>query len=358
MPQRNLADPIIVTARRPLWPWLVGAGVVIVGGGATWLMTHQAAAKPTTVTKAPVHHHTTRPTSKFQPQAGTPNYVPKSQPKNGQVFQAMAAINDKYMTWGDQQIAKAIPSIPSRGPNAGMLTPAILNSPWVLKHYPGPKVPTSLAAAGVKLPAGTPANGSIVGLSLGDMQQALKATGFFPQLTPQQLLGAYQTAAKYVMASQGNNPASSIQYNDPYADGGQEDASWFAGSHDNAAWNFIAPASQGGMLPLRQVNYDNWVSFTLNAGNYYNLVKVSPVVSHPSGHVVVGDVGIENITDHIIGSDLVNGKLVIGQYSGSIGEVSLALIKDGSQERWYVTAMSGISGSNTPTQTYWTAPAK
>lgn len=349
--------PIIMSARRPVWPWIAGA-VVVIGGGVVAFETLHAAPKPTTVTQAPVHHHTPRPTSKFQPQAGTPNYVPQSQPKNGQVFQAMAAINDKYMTWGDQQIAKAIPSIPSSGSNAGMLTPAILNSPWVLKHYPGPKVPTSLAAAGVKLPAGTPANGSIVGLTLGDMQQALKATGFFPQLTPQQLIGAYQTAAKAVMAYEGNNPVSEMQYLDPYTDGGQEDQSWVAGYHGTPAYDFIAPASQGGMLPLRQVDYLTWTSFSLNAGNYYNLVKVAPAVTHPTGHVVVGDVGIENVQIHTIESGMVSGHLTIGRYDGSIGEVSLALIRDGKQERWYVTAMSGISFGNTPSQIVWTASAK
>ena len=122
--------------------------------------------------------------------------------------------------------------------------------------------------------------------------------------------------------------------------------------------DFIAPASQGGMLPLRQVDYLTWTSFGLNAGNYYNLVKVAPAVTHPTGHVVVGDVGIENVQIHTIESGMVSGHLTIGRYDGSIGEVSLALIRDGKQERWYVTAMSGISFGNTPSQIVWTASAK
>lgn len=360
---KSLHDgPINVPAGRPWWhiPAGIAAGVIVIGGGTVGYlqMTHHdlhpvAVTKKTRTKKDPA----TVATGPVTP----PNYVHSTNPKTGHVFQAIAAINNKYIAWADQQISQAVPAIPSSGTYAGTMTAGILNSPLTLKKWPGPHVPRSLSAAGVKLPVGTPANGSIVGLTQADVTTAFNATRFWPKLTPQELMGAYQVAAKYVMAATGNHPTSMFQYTDPYTDGGNLDQSIMSNTiTGNIAGDFTGPASQGGMLPLRQVNYLNWVSYSMNPTNYSTdgskLGFVTPTTTSPHGHVIVGNVNITGLTDHIVGTVMVHGKLVIGQYSGQIGDVSLALIQDGSTSRWYVTGAGGISGSNVPTATYWTAP--
>ena len=294
-----------------------------------------------------------------------PNYVTPPAAQTGQLFQQIAAINNKYIAWGDRQISQAVPAIPASGPDAGTLTPAILNAPSTLAHWPGPKVPLSLSAAHVKLPPGTPANGSIVGLTPQAVATALKANQkFWPGLTAQRLTGALVTAAQFVMASVGNNPMSDVAYLDPYADHNGADQSFIQGfGGGSPAGYFTAPASQGGVVPLRQVDYVMWASYALNPTNYYSggtklgAPSAQAMGDGPAGHLVfANEVAIMGLNFHVVGSGLVNGKLTIGRYDASVGDVTLALIRDGRQERWYVTSMNNVTFGNTPSVVYWTAP--
>lgn len=123
----------------------------------------------------------------------------------------------------------------------------------------------------MKLPVGTSANGSIVGLTPSLVAESIHYTQkFWPNLTASELMGAYQTAAQYVMAWQGNTPRSMLQYTDPYADHGQLDQSTIMTGESSGTQDFTASANQGGMLPLRQTSYDTWASFSISPTNYWH----------------------------------------------------------------------------------------
>lgn len=363
--KNSLPDgPIHLPSARPWWhiPTGIAAGVIVLGGGTYGVLQNLhhdphpvAVAKKTPAKKKDPATVATGPVT-------PPNYVSSTSPKTGHVFSAIAAINNKYIAWADQQISLAVPAIPSSGPYAGTLTPGILNSPLTLKKWPGPKVPSSLAAAGVKLPVGTPANGSIVyntpSMTAFWNQMMVEAHPIWPQLTLPELQAAFKTAAEWTLSSAGNNPMSSLKYFDAYTMGGALDQSILAngGAPLDA---FTAPASQQGMLVSRQLVYDAWVTYTLQgsvnaAGN--TQVTGSSTVTLPGQHVVVNGLNISGMGVNLIESYAQGGHLVIGPTHGSVGAIQLVLVKDpDGQSRWYVTAASS-GGSNVPNPVYWTSP--
>lgn len=308
---------------------------------------------------------------------GIPDFVPRFQPKNGQVFQAIARINHRYIAWGDAQIAAAVPGIPATGPLAGTLTPQVMNSAAVLAKWGGPAIPISPAAVGAVIkpsPAMTylgyypsngniPADGSVTGLSVSTMQTVLRANPWL-HVTPNQLMGAYQVAAKWMMAAFGNNPVSRFQYLDPYAYAGHNDQSFAASSpHHNMAYGFTAPGYQGGVLALRQYGYQSFSNYQLNSGDFYALEQPLYPETQPARDVVASVI-IKNVSDEIIGSGLytrnglasIHGRLEIGLTIVKAQTVAVSLIRSGKATRWYVTAVSGLNGGNATGQTFWRAP--
>lgn len=364
--KNSLPDgPINLPGARPWWhiPTGLAAGVIVLGGGTYGVlqMTHKNPHLVAVTKKTPVKKKD--PATVASGPATPPNYVPSTSPKTGHVFSAIAAINQKYITWADQQISLAVPAIPSSGFDAGTLTPAVLNSPWTLKKWPGPKVPSSLSAAGVKLPVGTPANGSIVyntpSMTAFWAQMLVEAHPIWPQLTMSELQAAFKTAAEYALAANGDNPVSSLKYLDAYAMGGAVDQSFL---HLNGGISlygvFTAPASQSGMLASRQTIYDEWVTYTLegsvNAGGNTQ-VTGSSTVTLPGQHVLVNGLNISNIGLSQISSYAEGNKVAVGKTHGTVGDLQLVLVEGVSgQSHWYVTASSGANGNIVPNPVYWT----
>ena len=336
---------------------LIG-GILLVGGGiGAWFATHHAPHKSPVAAKAP---HLVKKAPAPALSLTPPNNYVTAPAKGVSLFTQMADINNKYIAWADQQISLQVPAIPSSGPNAGALTPAVLNNPAVIAKWGGPPVPSSLA--GIKLPLGTPANGNFVGLTPQFLAAELAdnhGAGSIPGLTAPMIQQAITTAGDFIMALNSSNPASALQYMDPYAAGGQADQSLLIDPADPAVplvKFFTANAPSGGLLPLRQTEYDSWMSVTYpNHAIPQFTVLFSASVNHPTGHVVMA-LDIENLTFHTIGSGLVQGKLVVGQYVASVGMTQVALIQGGSQTRWYVTNMGSDEFNNTPSAIYWTAP--
>ena len=323
----------------------------------------QVAAAKTRKTKEPVRHHvaphhSVAPKAKTAPKTtaphvqtlgsshGVPNFwvAPK-----GNIFLDATLINDRYIAWGDAKIAQEVPGIAATGPEAGTLTPQMLNSASSLKKYPGPKVPVSLSAAGVKLPAGTPQNGAITGLSIPLMKDALQANPWMKNVTPQQLLGAYQVAAEYIMADTGNSPVSALRYVYPY----------LAGNNAQLFVKYEAPgwATDGGQLQARQVSYQSSVAYNLAQSDRvygaYGLGRASATAKQLGDTVATA--AILNVTDSIVGSGMVNGRLEIGTFQVGYKIVYVTLIRQGDQARWYVTGAQNNVSTNTPTKVYWTA---
>jgi hypothetical protein len=341
------------------WLWAL-AGVVVLGGVGTgaWFATHHAPRKMPLAAKAP--HPAKKATASTSTVSTTPpnNYV-AAPPKGTSLFTQMAAINNKYIAWADQQISLQVPAIPSSGPYAGTLTPAVLNNPLTLKKWPGPLVPTSLQAAGVKLPLGTPANGNFVGLTPQFLAAELAdnhGAGSIPGLTAPMIQQAITTAGDFIMALNGNNPASALQYLDPYHEDDRADQILLADSMTTPiTQEYTASAANGGMLSLRQTQYESWISVTYpNPAVKQFTVLFPDVVNSPQGHVIAA-LYVGNLTFHAIGSGLVNGKLIIGQYVAPAGAY-MALIQDHGQSRWYAIGIGEDNFDNTPAAIYWTAP--
>lgn len=307
---------------------------------------------------------------------GIPDFVPRFQPKNGQVFQAIARINHRYIAWGDAQIAVAVPGIPATGPLAGTLTPQVMNSAAVLAKWDGPAIPTSPAAVGAVIkpnPALTylgwypangkiPANGSVTGLSVSTMQTVLSANPWL-HITPNQLMAAYQVAGEYTMALFSNDPLSSFRYLDPYGYGGHNDQSFIQGIFTrNVAYDFTAPGYKGGVLPLRQYVYQSFVNYQLTKGTFYQVEKPLYPETQPKGDVVASVI-IADVSPTVIGSGLytpngrasIHGHLEIGMTTPQAHTVALSLIRSGTVERWYVTE-ANVGGGNSTAQTFWKAP--
>ena len=335
------------------WPWIVGVSVLVVALGGFFLSRPPAKAVPV---GAP--HHVTK---KKDPggSATIPNYQEPPRSSTISIFTPIAALNNKYITWADQQIHAQVPAIPATGPGAGTLTPAILNNPAVMKQFGGPKVPTSLA--GITLPTGTPANGSIVGLTPSFLQPLLVGMrgGMWPGITASELTRAFAKAANFLFAINGNNPAGSLQYVDSFSDQGGLDQV-LLGNAANPNYPivkyFTASAANGGMLPRRQVQYLSWVAVVPgHTGASTQISTYSPATISPQGHIVYTFL-IENLVDYTVMSGMVHGKLTIGLYKWPVGGVAVALIKNGAQTHWYVTGLGGDGVGNTPTTVYWTAP--
>nr|WP_031942636.1 hypothetical protein [Sulfobacillus thermotolerans]AEP14269.1 hypothetical protein [Sulfobacillus thermotolerans] len=351
---------------RPWWhlPAIVVGGLAVVGIGVYGWHRIASPAHLSRKTVAAVQRVHRKPSSAPQSGSAVPDYVRPAQAGTS-IFTQMAAINTHYIAWADQRISQAVPAIPSSGPGAGTLTPAILNAPLTLKEWPGPRVPTSLQAAGVTLPVGTPANGSIVGLTPALVAESLHYTQkMWPTLTASELMGAYQTAAEYVMAAEGNNPMSGLQYDDPYTNNGQEDQSFIQQSAESSPAGPFTAGGGVGMIPARQVDYESWISYSINPTDYWASGTTlaggqnsAVATKAPAGHVLVSGVVIQGLTDHIIGTDMIAGHLMIGQFPIQVGDVTLALVQNGAQTHWYVTAAHEFSGGNTPSATYWTAPS-
>ena len=343
---------------------------VVLGGGGFELHALTATPRPAVLTgPLATKNENGRPASGSTTKASTaPKHktAPKSSPKvravgkpvhgvpnfwvapTGNIFRDIAAINNRYIAWGNHQIAHDVPGIAATGPLAGTLTPSVMNSPAILKKYPGPKVPLSLKAAGVKLPAGTPKNGAVTGLSLSKMSAALKANPWL-HVTPQQLMGAYQVAAKWAMATNGNSEALGLQYVDPYFFGNNTQ---FFVTHELPTW-----ATENGQLASRQVAYQSSVMYNLRPGSYfgaYQLGRDTITGSQPSS--IVAHVAILNVRDNIIGTSKVGTRLKIGNFSVTVGYIYMALVRGGNSEHWFVTGMQNAQGTNTPTQVYWTGP--
>lgn len=342
------------------WLWAL-AGVVVLGGVGTgaWFATHHAPHKSPVAAKAP--HPAKKATASTSTVSTTPpnNYV-AAPPQGVSLFTQMATINNKYIAWADQEIHAQVPQIPATGPNAGALTPAVLNNPAVIAKWGGPPVPSSLA--GIKLPLGTPANGNFVGLTPQFLDAELAdnhGAGSIPGLTAPLLQQAITTAGDFIMAINSSNPASALQYVDPYSGNGQIDQEFLNnGANPNypIIKYFTASKANGGMLPWRQVEYDSWISVTFpyHAAKQFT-VLFSATIHHPSGHVIMA-MNINNLTFHEVGSGLNPSHLIVGQYVAPIGMTQVALIQSGSQTRWYVTNMASDGFGNTPSAVYWTAP--
>lgn len=333
------------------WVWWAG-GAVVLAALAALALTHRPAAHP--VATAPRVHHVTKPLSLAQQLRHIPHYSTKTTP-GVSIFTQIAALNQKYITWADLMIHKQVPEIPATGPGAGTLTPAILNNPAVIAKWGGPAVPLTLAA--IHLPAGTPADGSIVGLTPQLVQSIYNTNGgnFVTGLTVSRLQRAFIKASDFIMAVNSSDPASMLQYVDPYALSGQLDQSFLANaSNPNypTVKTFTASAANGGMLPLRQVEYVSWATLTRGATS----ISVTGGTAHPTGHVLIGNLGIDNITFNTVESGLVNGKLTVALYVAPVSEITMALIQQGAQTHWYVTGLQGDNFGNTPAAVYWTAP--
>jgi hypothetical protein len=332
------------------WLWWAGGAVVLAALAAlalTHLQSHAVAAAPRT-------HHVRKPVTLAQQLQHVPNYSAKTT-SGASIFTQIAALNQKYIHWADLMIHKQVPQIPATGPSAGTLTPAILNNPQVIAKWGGPAVPLTLA--GIHLPAGTPADGSIVGLTPQLVQSIYNNNGgnFVTGLTVSRLQRAFIKAADFIMAANGSNPASMLQYMDPYALNGQLDQSFLANaSNPNypIVKYFTASAANGGWLPLRDTNYISWVTITPGS----TTIGLTSPTTHPTGHVLIGNLAINNITFNTVGSGLVNGKLTVGLYEAPVSQIDLALIQQGPQRHWYVTGMQGDGYGNTPSAIYWTAP--
>lgn len=354
---------------------LAACGAGSPANAATYPSGSQVAAKPNLKKVAPKHKVV--PKAKAPQFPGIPDFVPRFQPKNGQVFQAITRINNRYIAWSDHQIAAQVPGIPATGPLAGTLTPQVMNASVIMQKYGGPAIPTSPSAVGavikpspVEIYMGdypsngqVPANGSVTGLSLPTMQAALTANPWL-HVTPQQLMGAYTVAAQYAMAWAGNDPAAAFQYLDPYGYGGHNDQSFLhAFPHNDVATDFTAPGYQGGILPVRQYVYQSFVNYQLTHGRFYQLEQPLYPETQPAGDVVASVI-IKNVAAENIGSGLympngmvsIHGRLEIGLTVPEIDTVAVSLIRNGNATRWYVTATNGLHGNFATAQTFWKAP--
>ena len=335
------------------WLWAgLGAAVLLIGGGLALALSH-AAPKPVAI----AHHHVTKKDP--APNILIPPNYPAHLTANASVFAQISALNQKYITWADKAIHAQVPAIPATGPGAGTLTPAILNNAAVIAKFGGPQVPASLA--GIPLPTGTPANGSIVGLTSQFLQSQMPfAIHDWPGITTSELTRAYAKAANFLFDINGNNPAGALQYTDPYSSHGSTDSGFLAnGSNPNypIVKYFTASSANGGMLPLRQVEYLSWVVITPGSAPNDTVTTVyDPPTQNPQGHVVYDNLDISNLTYDTVMSGLVNGKLTVGLYQWPIGTVNLALIQEGGQTHWYVTNLGNEAVTNTPNVVYWTAP--
>lgn len=345
------------------------------------LVRHKAVTKRKVVKKhkiAPKHKIVMKAKTKAPQFSGIPDFVPKWQPPKGRVFAAITRINNRYIVWGDHKIAAGVPGIAATGPNAGALTVSVMNSAAIMQKYGGPAIPTSLSAVGAVIkpsPALTylgyypsngtiPANGSVTGLSVSEMQAALQANPWL-HVTPTQLMGAYTVAAQYTMAFFGNDPMASFQYLDPYGYGAHNDQSFMhIYPHNNPATDFTAPGYQGGILPVRQYVYQDFVNYpSLNSKNFYLLEKPLYPETQPTGDVVASAV-IKNTGPSNIGSGLympdgmvsIHGRLKIGLTTPEIDTVAVSLIRNGNATRWYVTSTNGLHGNFATAQTIWRAP--
>ena len=339
------------------WLWAL-AGVVVLGGVGTgaWFATHHAPHKSPVAAKAP--HPAKKATASTSTVSTTPpnNYV-AAPPQGVSLFTQMATINNKYIAWADQEIHAQVPQIPATGPNAGALTPAVLNNPAVIAKWGGPPVPSSLA--GITLPLGTPVNGSFVGLTPQFLAQELAdnhGAGSIPGLTAPMIQQAITTAGDFIMALNSSNPASALQYLDPYHEDNRADQILLADSMTiPITQEYTASATNGGMLPLRQTEYESWISVTFPNDAVKQFTVLFPdVVNSPQGHVIAA-LYVGNLTFHTIESGLVNGKLTVGQYVAPAGAY-VALIQDHGQSRWYVAGIGEDAFGNTPAAIYWTAP--
>ena len=359
------------------------ASLAACGAGSSASAATYPVGKP--AVKATVKKPKTASKRKVAPKAkkkilfpGIPDFVPPWQPPKNQVLAAMARINNRYIAWGNHKIAAGVPGIAATGSNAGTLTVSVMNSAAIMKKYGGPAIPTSPSAVGAVIKASPvltrlgyypsngqiPANGSVTGLNLTEMQAALKANPWL-HVTPQQLMGAYQVAAQYTMAVMGNTPMASFQYLDPYGYGGHNDQSFMhVYSYNNPASDFTAPGYLGGILPVRQYMYQSFVNYpALNAKNFYLLEKPLYPETQPSGDVVASAI-MANVSAEMIGAGLYNangmvsihGRLEIGLTTPQIQSVAVSLIRSGNTAKWYVTATRGIHGNFATAQTFWKAP--
>lgn len=282
-----------------------------------------------------------------------PHFHPTSSSAN--VIAQINSVNQQYQTWVDQQVHSVIPEIPATGPNAATLTPAILNSPGILKKWPGPKVPTSLK--GIKIPSNTPANGAIVGLNASALNHyTSEAQKIWPKMTKAQVKGALTTAARYIATGYGNSTAASLQFSDALMQGGARDYNLL-----NRGWGqgrkFTQSAAKGGMLPTRSVLYRSWIVFPSPGTSSSPTITASPwTITQPSGHLRYNDVMINNVTFETIGSGMVHGKLTVGLYIVHTAQITMALISSGKKSQWFVAGVNSAPAFYTPTTVYWTRP--
>lgn len=350
--------PLIGPGPRPWWkiPLLVFLAVAtLIGGDAAWIRY-----RPALMAWVQARRAADAASSALAVNTPTPPLFAVPPPQSGHIFQEMAQINQTYIAWADRQIAKQVPEIPATGPNAGTLTPAILNSPAVMAKWGGPPVPVSLAAAGVHLPPGTPADGSIVGMTPQRLRTMVRHA-HIPGLTVRLLREAITTASRYFIVWNGNDPVGSIHYLNAYAMHAALDQNALDNEGNPLIDVFTRSPSQGGMLLSREVAYRQWVSLT-GIPSWRRFLgsttesPVHPATENPAGHVVLAGIKIVGLTDHLIGSGLVRGRLTIGQYVTAPATCTLALIQDGGVRRWYVTAFQIGPSSVLPQTVYWTAP--
>lgn len=318
---------------------ILGLFAIAAGGGALWGLPKLAHK---------LHPH-------ISTGSGKPAAVPMYHPPAGKnIIDQINAVNQKYVAWVDQQVHRAVPEIPATGPNAGTLTPAVLNSPGVLKKWPGPKVPTSLK--GIPIPKNTPANGAIVGLSPSALAHyTAEAKKYWPNITQAQVKAAMTRAARFVLAGGGNGAMKTLPFFDSALYKGEFDQAVM--SKTNPLLNITGPASKGGMLPLRQVNYRAWVSFAPPGSSSHPTIQSSSIaLNQPNGHVRFANFMVNNVIIHVIGTGMYQGKLRIGKFSASSNQIVEGMVSGANQSQWYMWGSKPGQFTNKPNPIYWSKP--
>lgn len=107
-----------------------------------------------------------------------------------------------------KKVSAQNPGIPASGPNAGLETPAMMNSPGMLKMWPGPLYPDTLAAAGI---AGNfPSYGTVQGVNSYANATWSSVEKYFPGMAESIYKQGLYTAAEYYINLLGQNPMAEV----------------------------------------------------------------------------------------------------------------------------------------------------
>ncbi|AEJ40819.1 hypothetical protein TPY_2659 [Sulfobacillus acidophilus TPY] len=271
---------------------------------------------------------------------------------NPTIFDQFQAQNQQFLNQSVYYERKALPWLSVTIANDDTLGISDFNNPIVLNQYHVPLLPVSLAAAGIATSA-FPANNAIVGETPALVTQWTQEAQAIPgsaSLTSSQVLQAVTTAVQANLLGDGNgNGAIFLANPDSPTVSGIRNAE-LQQEQKNPTDAVTALIGPQGWFAQRNYVYQEWADVSQVT------ISAPPAVDpYPAGHVVT-TLQVNNIVVNLIMGGIYQGHEIIGVYPAPPVNVSVDLIQDNGQERWYIS-WGTYGNTGNPTQVLWTGPA-